>query len=233
MKTYKIGNKVNVIIRATAPGKIGDTTITYANQPYTIVYGASASMTFKEKSRDANDSQKRVLGYNNSFVDTITFSDVEVNSKILNLIFSKSETKLAHNVEHYTTNEEKMIFFNTTDKIYQVFIYNDDGVLEQAYGTYDASEPLLLQKPNRDYLIVYSYEAEKSLDLSAPNNTYWILDVEIIGNIDDQTSHMWIHLDKCVLESNKNLYFSHHANAVDLTFRALDGLDVENYITLE
>ena len=37
METYKLGNKVNCIFRAYHSGKIGDETIQYDNQPYTIV----------------------------------------------------------------------------------------------------------------------------------------------------------------------------------------------------
>ena len=119
------------------------------------------------------------------------------------------------------------------DPIYQVFIYDVDGNLEQAYGTWDANEPLVLNKANSDYLIAYSYEKEFALSLTKNKNFYLTLDLEIIGNQDDATQHMWIHIDKCGLEIDNRLYFNQRSNAVDLTFKVIADKDAENYITLK
>ena len=135
MEAYKIGNKVNGIIRSYCAGLLGCTEMQYANQPYTVLKGVSAEITFKNISREAQHLQQRDLHFNHQIIDTITISDVELTDKILNLIFSKSEIKLAHVIENYMTNDHGEVFLNIMDPIYQVFIYDVDGNLEQAYGT--------------------------------------------------------------------------------------------------
>lgn len=233
MEAYKIGNKVNGIIRSYCAGLLGCTEMQYANQPYTVLKGVSAEITFKNISREAQHLQQRDLHFNHQIIDTITISDVELTDKILNLIFSKSEIKLAHVIENYMTNDHGEVFLNIMDPIYQVFIYDVDGNLEQAYGTWDANEPLVLNKANSDYLIAYSYEKEFALSLTKNNNFYITLDLEIIGNQDDSTQRMWIHIDKCGLEIDNRLYFNQRSNAVDLTFKVIADKNAENYITLK
>lgn len=233
MEAYKIGNKVNGIIRSYCAGFLGNTEMQYANQPYTVLKGVSAEISFKNVNREAQHLQQRDLHFNHQVIDTITISDVELTDKILNLIFSKSETKLAHVIENYMTNDNGEVFLNIMDPIYQVFIYDVDGNLEQAYGTWDANEALVLNKANSDYLIAYSYEKEFALSLTKNKNFYLTLDLEIVGNQDDSTQHMWIHIDKCGLEIDNRLYFNQRSNAVDLTFKVIADKNADNYITLK
>lgn len=233
MEAYKIGNKVNGIIRSYCAGLLGNTEMKYANQPYTVLKGVSAEISFKDVTSEAQHLRQRDLHFNHQMLDSVTISDVELTDKILNLIFSKSETKLAHVIENYMTNDNGEVFLNIMDPIYQVFIYDVDGNLEQAYGTWDANEPLVLNKANSDYLIAYSYEKEFALSLTKNKNFYLTLDLEIVGNQDDSTQHMWIHIDKCGLEIDNRLYFNQRSNAVDLTFKVIADKDAENYITLK
>jgi hypothetical protein len=41
----------------------------------------------------------------------------------------------------------------------------------------------------------------------------------------------YIHINKCSLSVNKNMYFNNSINATDLKFKVID--DGESYITLE
>lgn len=192
METYKIGNKVTCIVRAYSAGKIGDEVITYDNQPYTILRGTSADLRFKDVSRTARDDINRVLSHNISIVDSITLSNIELTTKIMNLIFPKSKTKLAHVVENQDSDENKRILLNNATPVYQVFVYDNDGVLEteSCLGEHDAALALSVKKANSNYLIVYSYEKECAYDLNNLNNIYLTLDLEIQGNTDDNFSKM-------------------------------------------
>ena len=54
MKNYKLGNQVTVIIRSyCGDTSIGNQSISYANQPYTIIKSADASLSFKNISSTA------------------------------------------------------------------------------------------------------------------------------------------------------------------------------------
>lgn len=231
MNTYKLGNKVTGIIRAYSSGKIGDTIIQYDNQPYTILKSISANLIFTDIDKNIKSGFVD-LSYNNSKLYQIKLSDVSLNDKILNLIFLKSKTKLVSKVENYISDNNNKIYVNTTtDQIYQVFVYNNSGALEVAYGTYDTNKPISVSEPNKDYLICYQYEVDKGFSLDAPENLYFTLDLIITGNIEDNTSNMNIHIEKCGLKIDKNMYFNQNANAIDLTFTVID--TGENYITIE
>jgi hypothetical protein len=232
MKTYKLGNKINGIIRSYSAGPLGQMEMEYANQPYTVLKGVSAEISFRDRTKNMS-AVSRVGHYNNRFIDTVKISDVELTDKILNLIFSKSETKLASVVENHTTNENGEVFLNYSGEIYQVFVYDIDGQLETAYGTFDSNQPLVLKRLNEDYVIAYSYEKSFAVDLNRAPNIYLTLDLEIVGNTDDDTSKMYVHIDKCGLEIDNNLFFTQRANAVDLIFKVIPEDNTENYLALE
>ena len=235
METYKIGNKVKCIIRSFSPGKIGAEEMIYSNQPYTILDGASAELHFKDVSRTAKDDTQRLMFHNMSMVDTITISNIQLTNKIMNLIFPKSETKLAHVAENYNSDEYNQIFLNHSGPIYQVFVYNNKGELEKdsCQGQWDAARPISVEKSDSNYLIVYSFEKEVAFNLNNFNNIYLTVDLEIQGNTDDSLNKMWIHLDKCGLHVDKNMYFNQNSNAVDLVFEIISDRDTENYITVK
>lgn len=231
MNTYKLGNKVTGIIRAYSSGKIGDVVMDYENQPYTIIKSVTANLGFTDIDTTAKSSFTQ-LAYNNSKLSQVQISDVTLNDKILNLIFLKSNTKLVSKVENYIADGNNLIYLNPiTDKVYQVFVYNSNGELDQAIGTHNADEPIVVSEPNKDYLICYQYEALKGYSLDKPENMYFTLDLLVTGNKEDNTSNMNIHIEKCALKIDKNMYFNQRSNAVDLIFTVLD--TGENYIALE
>jgi len=229
MKTYKIGNKVNAIIRAYSAGNFV-TEMTYDNEPYTIIKGVSVDLTFKSKDSLAKTQDKQLLTFNHDQLSQVNIKDVELNDKILNLIYNKNEdAPLCTKAENYTSSGNT-IYLNTEGTIYQVFVYDDEGELESAYGSYEGST-LTVEKENSSYLIVYSYVGEKSFFLSKPQNFYCTVDLEVIGNIDDETSNMYIHIDKCGIKVDHSMYFNQSANAVDLSLIVLD--TGNDYITVE
>ena len=231
MSTYKLGNKITGIIRAYSSGKIGDMVMDYNNQPYTIVKSVNANLSFVDIDVNAKSSFNQ-LAYNNSKLSQIQINDVTLNDKILNLIFLKSETKLVSKVENQVADDNNLIYLSPiANEVYQVFVYNSNGELDKAIGTHNTDEPIVVSEPNKDYLICYQYEALKGYSLDKPENMYFTLDLLVIGNKEDNTSNMNIHIEKCALKIDKNMYFNQHSNAVDLTFTVLD--TSENYIALE
>lgn len=233
MNTYKIGNKSQCIIRSYNSENIGDVEIQYNNQPYTILKNIEATLNFNTHNRDISVAHQNKIAFNNDFVSEINLSNIVITDKILNLIYSKNEDKLCSVAENYITDEEKHIFLNTSaEEIYQVFIYKKNGILEAAYGTLDVSEGLYLEEANESYLICYSYLGNKSVNLNKTNNYYLTLDLEIPGNINDNTSTMWIHIDKCILDAEKNMYFRNLSNTIDLTFKVINDDTTNHYITL-
>ena len=228
MKTYKLGNKTKCIIRAFSAGRIGEQEIKYDNQPYTVLKDVEASLTFVDK----NISSKSTfvdLSYNIDSLQEINISNVELNDKILNLIFSKNEDKLCSTMINCIAENNKIYITSPTDEIYQVFIYDVDGNLEQAYGTLNNMEVEV--KRNEDYLVFFTYIGEKSFKINRSESLYLTLDLILEGNADDEINTSFIHINKCALKVNKNMYFNRSLNAVDLKFVVID--DNESYITLE
>ena len=231
MKTYKLGNKTKCIIRSFSAGRIGEQEMKYDNQPYTVLKDVEASLTFVDK----NISSKTTfvdLSYNIDSLQEINISNVELNDKILNLIFLKSEAKLVSKVENQIADDNNLIYLTPiANEVYQVFIYNSNGELDKAIGTHNTDEPIIVSEPNKDYLVCYQYEANKGYSLDKPENMYFTLDLLVTGNKEDNTSDMNIHVEKCALKIDKNMYFNQHSNADDLIFTVLD--TGENYIALE
>ena len=228
MKTYKLGNKTKCIIRSFSAGKIGEQEITYDNQPYTVLKDVEASLTFIDK----NISSKSTfvdLSYNIDSLQEINISNVELNDKILNLIFSKNEDKLCSTMINCVAENNKIYITSPTDEIYQVFIYDVDGNLEKAYGVLNNMEVEVNR--NEDYLVFFTYAGEKSFKINRSESLYLTLDLILEGNADDEIHTSFIHINKCALKVNKNMYFNRSLNAVDLKFVVID--DNESYITLE
>ena len=228
MKTYKLGNKTKCIIRSFSAGRIGEQEIKYDNQPYTVLKDVEASLTFVDK----NISSKSTfvdLSYNIDSLQEINISNVELNDKILNLIFSKNEDKLCSTMINCVAENNKIYITSPTDEIYQVFIYDVDGNLEQAYGVLNNMEVEV--KRNEDYLVFFTYIGEKSFKINRSESLYLTLDLILEGNADDEINTSFIHINKCALKVNKNMYFNRSLNAVDLKFIVID--DNESYITLE
>ena len=228
MKTYKLGNKTKCIIRSFSAGKIGEQEIKYDNQPYTVLKDVEASLTFVDK----NISSKTTfvdLSYNIDSLQEINISNVELNDKILNLIFSKNEDKLCSTMINCVAENNKIYITSPTDEIYQVFIYDVDGNLEKAYGVLNNMEVEVNR--NEDYLVFFTYAGEKSFKINRPESLYLTLDLILEGNADDEINTSFIHINKCALKVNKNMYFNRSLNAVDLKFIVID--DNESYITLE
>ena len=228
MKTYKLGNKTKCIIRSFSAGRIGEQEMQYDNQPYTVLKDVEASLTFTDK----NISSKSTfvdLSYNIDNLQEINIYNVELNDKILNLIFSKNEDKLCSTMINCVAENNKIYITSPTDEIYQVFIYDVDGNLEQAYGVLNNMEVEV--KRNEDYLVFFTYEGEKSFKINRSESLYLTLDLFLEGSADDEINTSFIHINKCALTVNKNMYFNRSLNAVDLKFVVTD--DNESYITLE
>ncbi|MBO5947572.1 hypothetical protein J6Q66_01905 [bacterium] len=227
MKTYKLGNKIDCIIRSYCGGKIGSIDMKYGNQPYTVLKEVEASLRFSARDKDAN-SDFLNLTYNADNLDEITISDVELNDRILNLIFSKNEENLAHAMENCESGDDKIIYIKPEYSC-QVFVYDIDGNLENAYGELKTNQ-IPVQRANEDYLVFYSYPEQVSYSLKRGENLYLTLDLILTGNRDDEFNKSYIHIEKCALQISKDMYFNERINSIDLTFKVLK--DGNNYITL-
>lgn len=245
MKTYKLGNKIKCIIRSCSSGKIGNQEMEYANQPYTILKNVEASLTFGEKNKNSH-SIFTDLAYSEDCIQEINISNVEINDKILNLIFSKNEDKPCSIMENVNTIYQQFQISTDVEKIYQVFVYNCDGELLAATGEinlpngsseyinfkdFDYYQPTKHTGLEEDVLVFYTYEGSNSFKLSHESSQYLTLDLILEGNKDDELNKSYIHINKCELKVNKNMYFNRSLNAVDLKFIVIN--DDESYITLE
>lgn len=228
MDTYKIGNKVKLIIRSFSAGKMGDMDMEYENQPYTIVNGASLNLSFDSVDKTSNRGDINLLTFNHDRLTRIDISDVPLTEKILKLIYKNNGQPLCCTSENLVS-DGNILYLNIPDTIYQVFLYDNEGNLEKAYGEYTEST-MEVEKTDSSYMLIYSYMGEKSISLDKPNNFYCILDAQIEGNINDQTSKMFLHCGKCGVKVNKDMAFRQHSNTVDLSFIVLDK---ENYLTIK
>lgn len=233
MNTYKLGNKVNCIIRAFTAGKIGQVEMTYDNQPYTILKDIEVDINYGSTQRNLSRNQN-LITYDVDYVSSVTLSNVKINDKILNLIYgANDDIKLANTFRNFDSDEQGQIYLSTLpEEIYQVFVYNQDGELEAAYGNLNTTTPLQVTSSNSNYIICYSYECEKSVCLDRPIHVYVSLDLEVLGNINDETNTMWLHLDKCSLIPDKRLSFNGTSNTIDLSFNVLQ-TNGKSYLTLQ
>ena len=207
MKTYKLGNKVKCIIRSFGAGWLGSQVMEYGNQPYTVLKDVEASLIFGDRNVEAKSTFTQ-LGYNVDVLKEITISNVELNDKILNLIFSKNEDKLCSSVINCMAEDNKIYITAPTDEIYQVFIYDIDGKLEQAYGILNNMEVSVAK--NEDYLVFFSYLGEQGFKLSKKDNLYLTLDLIIEGNSDDELNTSYVHINKCFVKIDKNMCQDKH-----------------------
>lgn len=236
MDIYKIGNKAKCIIRSYAAGQYGSVEMKYDNQPYTILKDVRVAINFQDTGSLTRGSvyNGNLIGYNTQLINDIKISNVLLTDKILNLIYSKNEVKLCNLSENYESDENNQIFLNTNkNEVYQVFVYDDQGELEAAYGT--SSITITVKKPNSSYLICYSVNEDDnnilSFDLNKFNNYYVALDFEIENNVNDTTSVMWIHLDKCLLTVDKYMALSRETNTINLNCKVINDNTTHNYIT--
>lgn len=230
MKEYQIGNKITCIVRAYTPGNIGDTAITYQNEPYTVLKNTSAIFSFRDKTATARAGTSQHSFYDASELSQIRLSDVHLTDKVLQMVFKLREDGLCSHVENIEADDEGKIYLTTdVDMIYQVFIYNSDMKLEQAHGSIVPDDIVLT--PQEPYLIIYQTASTGALNFNSPDNRYFTLDFICEGNTDEATSASYIHVEKAGVKVDKNLYFNDNINAVDLTFNVLSTDD--NYIILQ
>ena len=244
MKNYKLGNQVTVIIRSYNDDTfIGNQYVEHANQPYTIIKSAEASLSFKNITSTAKTTFNH-LAYTHMKPSQLLISNVTINDKILNLIFHKNQTEEPHlftKIENVTSSQDKKIYFgqlNTTLK--NVFIYDSEGNCMYEPELNNNSYPV--DKNEQPYLVCYQYESTTSFSLDQNNNHYYTIDLLLTSNQkefnkkefnkNDNTINSTIHLEKCALEINSDMSFAQNSNAVDLKFIVLDN-NLENYITLE
>lgn len=229
---YKIGNKANGIIRSYCAGKVGNFTAEYGNQPLCRFKDTQVSIHFRSMTKESQGHMGvKELSYNRNQVDSISISGIPLTTRILDLIFEQNQFGLCSLDKDYMSDENSKIYLDLPkDTIYQVFIFDDEGKLEAAYGEYSDIE-LTVNKPNSPYLIFYSYESNKSYIFNKPANSYVKLDLEFVGNGDDDTIPMFMHFDKCSISSNDYLSLNNSANTIDLTFTVIN--TQEDYISIQ
>jgi len=231
MEVLKIGNKVDGIIRATYAGEIGSHTIQYDNQPYTIFTGSDVTLSFSSRDVKATHLNFNDLSYNTDTVSEIRIQNVQLTSKILDLICAKYDQPLASGFENYTSSEDGIIYLNKNEAWYQVFVFNSDGELETAYEELNEDQSTIeVNNENSSYLIVYYWLKDKAYSLEQPENKYFNLDLKITGNQDDATKDVYLHFTKCGLRIDRNMFFNSAIQTVNLVFYPLK--DGEHFIAI-
>lgn len=244
MKTYKLGNKVRCIVRSFSSGSIGSQEMMFNNQPYTILKDVEAKITFADKSKKSQLDKENLLYFNQEVISAVDFYNVEITDKILNLIYSKEkETKPVSESVNVELVNKKFILPISHNDIYQIFIYGEEGHLIAATSKLDSNKYITIDSRSFEYisnkndlydqniLVVYSYLLPTSYNLESEQEIYFTLDITIDGNNDDETRKSFIHIDKCALQSSKNLSFNNSINSIDLKFNVIQNNN--NYISLD
>ena len=239
METYKLGNKINCIVRSGSSGKLGSKNMQYENQPYTVIRDVSATMQFASQNKAARAHKETQLAFSLDNVSQLRLTNVPFTKPIFDLMFdSIEEDILCNTMMNFDVDEggalELTSLIRDYESIYQVFIYNADGELVDAEGTINKdnfvrSNDQIAKGGN--FLVFYGYLNSKGRALHRQNNVYLTLDLQVFGNETDEGTLYFIHLEKCNLSMNKNLYFSGNINTVDLDFTIIPSDD--DYITME
>lgn len=255
MKTYKLQNSAKCIIRSVAPGMLGDMEMKYGNQPYTVLNDVNVEISFDDSNSTATggyDSAMK-LASNMNHLSNVRISNIQLTDKILKLIYGKNDTCLKSTTEILVSNNSNERFLNKVapgSTIYQVFLYkklvgdeDDNYELENAFGEKVIENGSITVKDKKsDYLICYSYVSSGScsVSLNKPNNSYVALDIEVTGNINDQTTNFNIHIDKCCIITTKNIWLSTQSafgggdggmNTVELNCPVITDRTTNHYIT--
>lgn len=236
MTTYKIGNKIDCVIRACYAEPIGKYEIQYDNEPYTIIQGENGTLNFSSTDKEFT-GQERVGGYITENINSFSIYNVTLTDKILNLIYSKNEGfSITFNEKTLSGEDKKIYFSNGLGKNKKmVFVYNTEGQAPELEAAYDTitEDYIEVQDADSYYLLVYEVITDNIYSLDKRNNVYVSLDISSTSAEDEETSRVWIHIDKAIVQVNKTLYFNANANAVDLTFVVIKDKDTINYIGWE
>lgn len=232
--TFKLGNRCNCLIRAYNSMDIGTYQITYGNEPYTSIDNCRCRINFTNDNANASQGNTTLLRESLAYINEIHLYDCLLTTKILNLIFPKIEPKYISKQEKLFSDDTAKIYLSSSaEKLYQVFIYCE-GQLEAAYGELEnTGEPLKVKKAETSYLVVYQIDAPENTTtrtLNSLQNLYLTLDLEVVGNTNNETKTSYIHIDKCNLYVNKSIALEEGLNTVDLTFRVINTKDDSNYI---
>ncbi len=231
MNTYKIGNKVNCTIRAYRAGKMGSRTMTYAHEPYTILPEIEVSISFHNTDVRDQHPTKELLRYHYNAIDTVTLSNIPLTRPILELMFKEHNRPFISIREEMISTIDNKIYFNNPSIVYQVFVFDNLGMLEAAYDDISANY-IDVQKAESVYSIYYYYLGERSISLEQPENTPVTLDLEVIGNKDDETHGMHIHIEHAIIRISGDISFDDsNSNVTDLVFEVISSED--NYIVLD
>lgn len=228
MNTYKIGNAVTAIIRTYASTEIAGETLQYDNQPYTIVKGVEAQITFNTNTT-TSASRFSVLTHSAQQPQEVRIFAAHLTERMMNLLFEKMEPQFVSKVENGQAVDGKLYINAAANIIYQLFIYNTKQELVYAAGTHESANPIELE--NGNYLICYQYISTKSFNLATRENRYYTLDLITQGNADSYPMNTTIHIEKCGLEVDKNLMFDQSSGTADLKFVVLD--TGKDYIALD
>ena len=134
METYKLGNKINCIVRSGSSGKLGSKNMQYGNQPYTVIRDVSATMQFASQNKAARAHKETQLAFSLDNVSQLRLTNVPFTKPIFDLMFdSIEEDILCNTMMNFDVDEggalELTSLIRDYESIYQVFIYNADGEL--------------------------------------------------------------------------------------------------------
>lgn len=224
---YKIGNKVNAIIRSYRPS--GDSSLE-SHAPYTQFSAVRGKVSFSNYTRDADHRGNRVeLRYNNNIVDNVTLYDVPVTEKVLAMCFQEATNVLYTVSEENTIRYNKIILKKSADHYYNIYVYKDGELLTSIEES--TSRVLNIDEDDAEVLVFYELKKESAFILNKPNNCYVTLDLTSDGNNDDTTSRVYMHFEKCAYLIDNELNFNYEGNTVTLTFKVLN--TEQDYIIFE
>lgn len=218
---YKLGNISDVILRSVDASPVGSHVFRYENEPYTILKDKEVEINFHSITKEMKGTTN-MLQFNQDYPEELVIHNVELNNKILNLLYQKTNEGICTEYQNCNSDENSIVFLNKIkNEYYQVFIFDEDGKLENAYGTLKENY-IRVNKPNSSYLIIYGFLGETNYSLAPLKNIYFSIDMITKGNNDDITTSTYYHFDKCALQISKDMYFNNDINSIDLKFKILD-----------
>ena len=158
------------------------------------------------------------MQFNQDYPDELVIKSVELNDKILNLLYQKTNEGLCTEYQNCVSDNEGYVYLNKIkDTYYQIFIFTDGG-LEEAYGELTDSV-IKVKQPNTDYLVIYSFLGQNSFSIEPIQNIYFNIDIISKSNVDDVTFPTYYHFENCALSITKDMYLNNNSNSVNLKFK--------------
>lgn len=219
MNRYSFSGKGNVLIKANSQAKYGNQNFD-AKEPIAYFTDVMISVSFANSEKIARSDIKNLAVESKSEPSILTIENIKTSESLLALLYKKEEEH--RNNQTYV----KKIISSAEGEIFLPI--QSDEVLEPLIFIYDENKNRILDfilndsmienlSPNTTYIVFYSVEkpAKSTYSLETPAMPYLSAEIHVLGNVNEKTGEVVLHLNTLQLLSRPTLDFNSDNPFVD------------------